>query len=78
LVADAVFSADGSHIVTASYDGTLRIWNASSGGKITRVLLDAAITAMAVRNGDIALGDRFGWIHVFEAGDLLKEAGNGS
>jgi hypothetical protein len=37
-----------------------------------------AITAMAVRNGDIALGERFGWIHVFEAGDLLKEAGNGS
>jgi hypothetical protein len=42
------------------------------------VEMDAAITAMAVRNGDIALGDRFGWIHVFEAGDLLKEAGNGS
>ena len=75
LVADAAFSLDGSRTVTASYDGTVRIWDASTGGEIARLPLDAAITALAVRKGDIALGDRSGRIHVFQAGGLLKKPG---
>jgi WD40 repeat protein len=78
LVVDAAFSSDGSRIVTASYDGTVRIWDASTGGEIICIPLDAAVTALALRNGDIALGDRLGRIHAFEAEEFLGKKGTAS
>ena len=34
---DASFSADGSRIVTASLDGTARVWDARSGRQLTLI-----------------------------------------
>src|SRR5437660_6422867 len=45
-------------------DRTTRIWDAETGQEITRIALDAAVTALAVHDGDIALGDALGRIQV--------------
>src|SRR5215470_11875058 len=64
-----------NQILTASWDRTARIWDTISGAEMVRVTLDAAVTAVAVRKGSIALGDRLGRVHVltlarFESADL--------
>jgi len=38
-VASAAFSPDGTRIVTASWDGTARVWNAATGKPLTRPLV---------------------------------------
>jgi hypothetical protein len=68
----AEFSADGTRILTTSA-GTGRIWDAETGKEITGIALDAAVTALAIRGGNIALGDALGRIHVFECGEFLNE-----
>jgi WD40 repeat protein len=74
-VTSAVFSSSRARIVTASDDRTTRIWDAETGQEITRIALDAAVTALAVHDGDIALGDALGRIHVFEAEEFMREEG---
>ena len=61
----AAFSPDGTHIVTASDDRTVRIWDARSGQQIARIVVDATATAVALSNGALALGDGAGRLHVF-------------
>ena len=73
-VRSASFSPDGTRILTGSDDRTARIWNAANGHEITRIVLDAAVTALAVHDGDIALGDALGRIHVFEAAEYLGKS----
>jgi len=75
-VGSAAFSPDGTRIVTASRDGTARIWDAMAGTESTRVALDAAAGALAVHNGNIALGEALGRVHVFEAEEFLRQKGN--
>jgi WD40 repeat protein len=77
-VHSAAFSPDGARIVTASADRTARIWDATTGTETTRIALDAAVRALAVRNGNIALGDALGRVHVFEAEEFLRQKGNAS
>jgi hypothetical protein len=64
-VQSAAFSPDGTHIVTASDDRTVRIWDARSGQQIARIVVDATATAVALSNGALALGDGAGRLHVF-------------
>jgi len=67
------FSSDSAHIVTASEDRTARLWRAATGREITSIALDAAITALAVHDGLIALGDALGRVHLFDVGESLDE-----
>jgi WD40 repeat protein len=67
----AAFAPDGTHMLTASYDRTARIWDAKTGKEIMRIALDAAVTALAVNDGNVALGDALGRIHVFEAEEFI-------
>ena len=54
----------------------MRIWDAMAGTESTRIALDAAVSALAVHNGNIALGDALGRVHVFEAEEFLRQKGN--
>jgi WD40 repeat protein len=72
----AAFSPDGARIVTASLDRTARIWDAMTGTETARIALDAVVSALAVHNGNIALGDGLGRVHVFEAEEFLRQKGN--
>ena len=65
-VYQAVFTLDGTRIVTASGDGTARVWDATNGAEIRRITLDAGVTALAVHGSTILLGDRLGQVHVFD------------
>ncbi len=47
-----------------------------AGTESTRIALDAAVSALAVHNGNIALGDALGRVHVFEAEEFLRQKGN--
>ena len=67
----AVFSPDGTRVVTASWDRTARIWEVATGEEIARFALDAAINALAICEGAVALGDAVGRVHVFEAEEFL-------
>jgi hypothetical protein len=51
---------------------TARLWDVATGAEIARITLDAAVTAMSVRNRLIALGDALGRVHVFEAEEFLS------
>jgi len=64
------FSPDGGSIVTASSDGTARLWDAATGQEIARIALDAAVSAVSVNSGSIALGDALGRVHVFDSAEL--------
>jgi WD40 repeat protein len=68
----ASFSPDGARIVTGSYDRTARLWDATTGQEITRIVLDASVTGLSVYGGTIALGDALGRVHVLEAEDFLS------
>ena len=70
-VYSAAFSPDGARIVTTSLDRTVRIWDATTGTETTRIALDAAAFSTAVKNGNIALGDLLGRVHIFEAEEFL-------
>ena len=48
----------------------------TAGTETTRIALDAAVSALAVHNGNIALGDALGRVHVFEAEEFLRQKGN--
>jgi WD40 repeat protein len=62
----ASFSPDGTRIVTASRDRTARLWDTTNGQEATRIALDAAVNAVDMHGGMIALADNLGRIHVFE------------
>ena len=62
----ASFSPDGARIVTGSYDRTARLWDATTGQEITRIVLDASVTGLSVYGGTIALGDALGRVHVLD------------
>ena len=68
----AAFSPEGGRVVTASWDGTARLWDAATGAELARIVLDAAVTALAVQDGCIAAGDALGRVHVFEAREFLR------
>jgi WD40 repeat protein len=74
-VYNAAFSDDGNRVVTASYDHTVRIWDALKATELTSFTLDAAVTALAVQGGDIAVCDAFSRIHLFDAQKFLSAAG---
>jgi WD40 repeat protein len=74
----ASFSPDGARIVSASADGTARLWDVATGQEITRIVLDASVTGLSVYGGIIALGDVLGRVHVFEAADFLSAEGSAS
>ena len=75
-VLSAAFSPDGARIVTASYDHTARLWDATTGEELARIVLDASVTGLSVCGGTIAFGDALGRVHVFEAADFLSAAGS--
>ncbi len=75
-VTSAAFAPDGARIITASSDKTARLWDAASGQEIASIALDAAVTALAVKDGCIALGDALGRIHVFDAEEFLRKKGS--
>lgn len=77
-VQSASFSPDGARIVTASNDRTARLWDATTGQEITRIILDASVTGLSVHRGTIALGDLLGRVHVLEAEDFLSAKGSAS
>jgi len=66
------FSPDGARIVTTSSDRTTRLWDAATSQQIVRIALDAAVTMVSVHAGMIALNDRLGRFHVFEAETFLS------
>jgi WD40 repeat protein len=74
-VYNAMFTMDGTRIITACGDGTARVWDSASGAEIGRVTLDAGVTALAVHESTIVLGDRLGRVHVFDdtSGSLWGE-----
>ena len=43
-VADATFNPDESHIATASYDGTVRLWDAADGAEVLRLATGIALS----------------------------------
>jgi WD40 repeat protein/serine/threonine protein kinase len=57
-VYQAVFSPDGSRIITAGGDGTVRIWNAATGGPI-RALTDQRSGAKQWRYYAVAMSSHF-------------------
>ncbi len=76
-VHSAAFSPDGARVVTASDDRTARIWDATTGKELARIVLDAAVTGLAVHGGCFALGDWLGRIHVSDAQEFLSGEGGG-
>ena len=46
------------------------------GQEIVQIALDAAVTALGVCGGAIALGDALGRIHVFDAEEFLAVKGS--
>jgi hypothetical protein len=46
------------------------------GQEIASIALDAAVTALAVKDGEFALGDALGRIHVLETEESLRQKGN--
>ncbi len=49
------FSADGTRLVSASWDKTLRVWDVATGREVARALMPVEMCSVAVL-GDIALG----------------------
>jgi WD40 repeat protein len=58
--------SDGARVVTASGDRMARLWDATTGQEITRIILDASVTGLSVYGGTIALGDALGRVHVLD------------
>ncbi len=67
----ALFCSGGRRILTTSTDRTARLWDAATGTELVRIVLDADVTAAAVHDGCIALGDALGRVHVFDADEFL-------
>jgi WD40 repeat protein len=78
MVESAAFSVDGAHVVTASEDHTARLWDATTGQEITRIVLDASVTGLSVYGSTIALGDALGRVHILEAADFLNAGSSAS
>jgi WD40 repeat protein len=75
-VTSATFSPDSARIVTASSNHTGRIWDATTRVEITRIFLDAAVTALDAQDGIIALGDALGRVRVLGAQEDLSGKGS--
>jgi hypothetical protein len=54
----------------------VRLWDASTGQEITRIILDAGAVEPSVCGGMIALGDGLGRIHVYESEEFLTAKGS--
>ena len=66
-VTGLAYSLDGQQIVTASRDGTLKVWNAGRGRLVRTLELDAgAASALAVFDGRAATGHEDGSIAVWD------------
>ena len=65
-VAAICFTADETQIVTASWDGSLHVWDARTGAPVAQTSHGAEITALASRSdGSIAAGDAVGNILIY-------------
>jgi WD40 repeat protein len=67
-VLSALFSPDGARIVTTSADCTACIRDTRSGETIACIVLDAAVIALAISGGALALGDALGRLSVLDIG----------
>ncbi len=66
-VTGLAFTSDGQQLVTASVDGTLKVWNAVKGGLARTLELDAGgATAMAFAGRHAATGHADGSIAIFD------------
>lgn len=66
-VTGLAYSPDGQQIVTASRDGTLKVWNAARGSLVRTLELDSgAASALAVFDGRAATGHQDGSIAVWD------------
>ncbi|MBU2581428.1 MAG: serine/threonine protein kinase [Alphaproteobacteria bacterium] len=75
-IAAMAYSGDGSQIVTAGTDATLRIWTASTGGAVRIVNLDhGSPTSLAIHNRYAATGHQDGTTSVWdlEAGTKIAD-----
>ncbi|MGH7502819.1 MAG: toll/interleukin-1 receptor domain-containing protein [Longimicrobiales bacterium] len=75
-ILDAVFSADGSRIVTASYDGTVRIWRGElrEDPEVARAVAGAALAAKDAAGLFIAMAGHDGGIRTIDAVTLETSA----
>jgi WD40 repeat protein len=65
-VNDVAWMSNGRHIVSASEDGTIAVWDAASGARLTCWVIGTACHAVVTVDRWIAAGDRLGRIHRFE------------
>ena len=67
------YSPDGTRIVSASGDNTLKLWDAASGAELATLVLPAAGTAVSVHPfaPKVVCGDRSGGVHVADLVGVL-------
>ena len=68
-VHSAVFSADGSRILTASQDGTVRLWDARTGGQLMLIKVPGGVedAAFSPEGSRIVTAGADGWVRIWNA-----------
>jgi WD40 repeat protein len=69
-ISGVCFDASGKRLLTSSWDGTARVWDAVTGECLARVASDETLyTGALSRDGELlATGGAHGWIHLWAAG----------
>jgi uncharacterized protein YjiK len=75
-IAGLAFTADGRSLVSASGDGTLRVWNAARGSAVRTIELDGGpATALSIADGRAAIGHKDGTVAILDLATGAKLAG---